>query len=522
MATGASTCDLAVILIDARHGVQVQTRRHSYIVRLLGIKHVVVAINKMDIVDWSEERFEEIRADYANFAAKLGLEDVRFLPMSALLGDNVVDPSEHMPWYNGPTLMHVLENVHIGGDRNLRDFRLPVQWVNRPNLDFRGFAGQVASGTIRPGEAIQVMPSGKTTTIKEVLGPDGPVEEAFTPMSVTLTFNDEIDASRGDTIVHAEASPTITNAFEAMLVWMHEEELSPGREYVIKHGPNRTYGTVDRIINRVDVNTLDEHDASRLALNEIARVAIRTSAPMVLDDYENNRGTGAFVIIDRLTNVTVGAGMIRLTGQTTSAHWETEPGAILAHQGSSVSPEERRNRFGHGAATILFTGLTGAGKTTLALELERLLFERNVHAAVLDGQAMRMGLNRDLGFSAADRSENLRRSMELARLMNSVGTICLAAFVAPEDRAREAAKELIGNDRFLLVHLSTPLEVCKDRDASGLYERHQDGLHASIPGVTQPYENPNDADLKIDTSTTSTTDAGEQVISLLKSHNIID
>ena len=232
----------------------------------------------MDIVDWSEERFEEIRADYANFAAKLGLEDVRFLPMSALLGDNVVDPSEHMPWYNGPTLMHVLENVHIGGDRNLRDFRLPVQWVNRPNLDFRGFAGQVASGTIRPGEAIQVMPSGKTTTIKEVLGPDGPVEEAFTPMSVTLTFNDEIDASRGDTIVHAEASPTITNAFEAMLVWMHEEELSPGREYVIKHGPNRTYGTVDRIINRVDVNTLDEHDASRLALNEIARVAIRTSA----------------------------------------------------------------------------------------------------------------------------------------------------------------------------------------------------------------------------------------------------
>ena len=329
MATGASTCDLAVILIDARHGVQVQTRRHSYIVRLLGIKHVVVAINKMDIVDWSEERFEEIRADYANFAAKLGLEDVRFLPMSALLGDNVVDPSEHMPWYNGPTLMHVLENVHIGGDRNLRDFRLPVQWVNRPNLNFRGFAGQVASGTIRPGEAIQVMPSGKTTTIKEVLGPDGPVEEAFTPMSVTLTFNDEIDASRGDTIVHAEASPTITNAFEAMLVWMHEEELSPGREYVIKHGPNRTYGTVDRIINRVDVNTLDEHDASRLALNEIARVAIRTSAPMVLDDYENNRGTGAFVIIDRLTNVTVGAGMIRLTGQTTSAHWETEPGAIL-------------------------------------------------------------------------------------------------------------------------------------------------------------------------------------------------
>ena len=522
MATGASTCDLAVILIDARHGVQVQTRRHSYIVRLLGIKHVVVAINKMDIVDWSEDRFEEIRSEYANFAAKLGLEDVRFLPMSALLGDNVVDPSENMPWYNGPTLMHVLENVHIGGDRNLRDFRFPVQWVNRPNLNFRGFAGQVASGAIRPGESIKVMPSGKSTTIKEVLGPDGPVDEAFTPMSVTLTFDDEIDASRGDTIVHAEASPTITNAFEAMLVWMHEEELSPGREYVIKHGPHRTYGTVDRILHRVDVNSLEEHDATRLELNEIARVAIRTSAPMVLDDYENNRGTGAFVIIDRLTNVTVGAGMIRLTGQTTSAHWETEPGAILAHQGSSVSAEERRTRFGHGAATILLTGLTGSGKTTLALELERLLFERNVHAAVLDGQAMRMGLNRDLGFSAAERSENLRRSMELARMMNSVGTICLAAFVAPEERSREAAKELIGEDRFLLVHLDAPLDVCRARDASGLYERQKSGEHASIPGVTQPYDAPQEPDLRIDTNATSTEDAARQVIALLKDRKLIE
>ncbi|MEE2660805.1 MAG: adenylyl-sulfate kinase, partial [Planctomycetota bacterium] len=431
------------------------------------------------------------------------------------------DPSEHMPWYKGPTLMHVLENVHIGGDRNLRDFRLPVQWVNRPNLNFRGFAGQVASGTIRPGEAIQVMPSGKTTTVKEVLGPDGPLEEAFTPMSVTLTFNDEIDASRGDTIVHAESSPTTTNEFEAMLVWMHEEELSPGREYLIKHGPHRTYGTVDRIINRVDVNTLDEHDASRLELNEIARVAVRTSAPMVLDDYENNRGTGAFVIIDRLTNVTVGAGMIRLTGQTASAHWETEPGAILAHQGSSVSAEERRATFGHGAATVLFTGLTGSGKTTIALELERRLFERNVHAAVLDGQAMRMGLNRDLGFSAAERSENLRRSMELARLMNGVGTICLAAFVAPEDRSRQAAQELIGSDRFILVHLDPPLEVCRDRDGSGLYEKQESGEHASIPGVTQPYEAPETPDLRIDTSLMSSSDAAELVVNLLKERQFI-
>ena len=524
MATGASTADLAIILIDARHGVLVQTKRHSFIVSLLGIKHVVVAINKMDLVDFSQEVYDKIRADYQGFAARLDLPDVHFIPLSALKGDNVVVPSPKMPWYNGPTLMHLLETVYIASDRNLEDFRFPVQNVLRPNLDFRGFSGTIASGIIRKGEEIMALPSRKTSRIKSIVTFDGELEEAFSPQSVTLTLEDEIDISRGDMIVRPGNVPRVEQKFEATVVWMAEEPLVPGKSYWFKQTSKLTPGTISTLRYQIDVNSLHRKDAPTLKLNEIGRCAIMTSQPLCFDGYRRNRATGAFIIIDRLTNGTVGAGMIldRSTSEARHDHWDDAPAAAGLHgERSNVSANERQARFGQKPATLLLTGLTGSGKTTLAYALERRLFDEGRAVVVLDGQNMRRGISKDLGFTADERSENLRRSAEVAKLFNDAGIIVLAAFVAPDEAVRQKAAGTIGRARFLVVHLAAPLDVCRQRDTDGHYELADSGEIAMFPGVSSPYEPPASPDLVLETDKLPVDQCVERILALLSSRGVL-
>ena len=524
MATGASTCDLAVILVDARNGVVTQTRRHGFIVTLLGIKHVLVAVNKMDLMDFSQEVFERIRADYTEFATRLDVPDLHFIPISALRGDNVVDPSPNMPWYRGSTLMGFLDSVYIGSDRNLEDFRFPVQYVNRPNLDFRGFCGTVASGIVRRGDEVMALPSRKTSRVKSIVTLDGELDEAFSPQAVTLTLVDEIDISRGDMIVRPGNMPKLEQRFDAMLVWMAEQPMVPGQQYLFKQTTKMVTGCIDILRYRVDVNTLHRQDAPTLKLNEIGRCAVTLTEPIALDDYRRNRVTGAFIVIDRITNRTLGAGMIlsRVTADQRHDHWDDEPLARTLHgQHSNVTTEERTARFGQQAVTILLTGLTGAGKTSLAYALERRLFDAGHAAAVLDGENMRLGLSRDLGFTAEDRSENLRRSAEIAKLMNDAGLICIGAFVAPSEEVRQRAAQVVGSDRFLVVHLNAPVEVCRRRDQGGQYARADDGSIASFPGVSAPYEAPPDPDLVLPTHEWSVEQCVDRILGLLQQKQIL-
>ena len=502
MATGASTSDLAIILVDARHGVVTQTRRHSFIISLLGIKHVLVAVNKMDLVDFDEQVFDHIRADYAEFAARLDLPDLQFMPISALFGDNIVDPSTNMPWYGGPTLMRFLDTVYIGSDRNLEDFRFPVQYVNRPNLDFRGFCGTIASGIVRRNDEVMVLPSRRTSRVKSIVTFDGELEEAFSDQSVTLTLEDEIDVSRGDMIVRPGNVPHLQQKFDAMVVWMHDEQMIPGNTYLFKQAAKSVTGTIDTLRYEVDVNTLHRVNSPTLRLNEIGRCSVSLSEPVCFDSYRRNRATGAFIVIDRITNATLAAGMIvdRRTGDERRDHWDDEPQASHLHtEVSRVTSAEREARYGQRAVTILLTGLTGSGKTTIALAFERRLFELGRSATVLDGQNMRQGISRDLGFSAEDRSENLRRSAEVARLINDAGLICIGAFVAPSEDVRRKAAQVVGEDRFLVVHLAAPVEVCRERDTEGQYERADSGEIANFPGVSSPYEEPVKPDLVLPT-----------------------
>ena len=523
MATGASTADLAIILIDARHGVLPQTKRHSFIVSLLGIKHVIVAVNKMDIVDYSQEVFEKIRRDYVDFASRLDLPDVHFMPISALKGDNVVTNSEKMPWYQGRPLMPLLETVYIGSDRNMEDFRFPVQYVTRPNLDFRGFAGTIASGIIRKGDEIVTLPSRKKSRVKSIVTFDGELEEAFAPQSVTLTLEDEIDSSRGDMIVRAGNLPKVEQKFEAMVVWMDENALVPGKEYLFKQTSKVTPGRVASLRYRVDINSLHREPAPTLALNEIGRCGITLAAPIAHDAYRRNRSTGAFIIIDRVTNTTVGAGMILdREPEEGAAHWDDEPAAEgLAVSASEVTAEERQARFGQQPVTVLLTGLTGSGKSTVARALERKLFDDGRAVMVLDGETMRMGISRDLGFSASERSENLRRSIEVARLANDAGLIVLAAFVAPDEETRQKAASLVGPERFLTVHLASPVEVCRKRDTKGQYAKADAGELANFPGVSAAYEPPAAADLVLPTDELPVARCVEAIIELLEQRGIL-
>jgi bifunctional enzyme CysN/CysC len=521
MATGASTADLAIILVDARHGVLTQTKRHSFIVSLLGIKHIVVAINKMDIVGYDQAVFERIRDDYTGFASRLELPDVHFMPISALKGDNVVVPSPNMPWYTGSPLMPLLETVYIGSDRNLEDFRFPVQLVLRPNLDFRGFAGTIASGIVRKGDEIVSLPSRKKSRVKSIVTFDGELDEAFAPQSVTLTLEDEIDSSRGDMLVRPGNVPRVDHRFDAMLVWMSEEPLVPGRQYLFKQTSKVIPGAVSTLRYRVDINTLHRQPAPTLSLNEIGRCGITLTGPIAHDAYRRNRTTGAFIMIDRLTNATVAAGMIidREADDELQDDWGS--GETAADQHGGVSMAEREARFGQKPATVLLTGLTGSGKTTIARAVERRLFDLGRAVVVLDGTAMRQGISKDLGFSSRERSENLRRSAEAAHLFNDAGVICLAAFVAPDEAVRQKAAERIGRDRFLVVHLAAPVDVCRQRDTDGHYTQADSGEIANFPGVSAAYEPPVNPDLVVPTHEWPVAKCVDAVIGLLESRGII-
>jgi bifunctional enzyme CysN/CysC len=537
MATGASTADLAVILIDARYGILDQTRRHSFIASLLGIKHLIVAINKMDLVDFEKSTYDRIRKEFSDFAARLNVNDIHFIPISALLGDNVVNRSEKTPWFQGRPLLSMLESVHIASDRNYIDFRLPIQAVIRPNLNFRGYQGTMASGVIRVGDTIMAMPSGKTSQVERIVTFDGDLPQAFPPQAVTLTLTDEIDISRGDILVRPKNVPRSERLFEAMVVWMSEIPLRRGRSYMLKVGTQMVPAEARDVRYRIDVNTLQQVQTSDIdgepgiELNEVGRVLFEANRTILFDPYRKNRATGSFVVIDRVTNVTVAAGMI--LDRHASELVRTEQSRTQSRQAllnaveSQVDHEARQERYGHQAATVWLTGLPRSGKSTIAYALEKRLWALNCAVHVLDGVNMRLGLSKDLDFSADDRSESSRRAAETARLFNDAGMLTIAAFVSPYGADRERARERIGDDRFIEVWLKASVEECERRDAllhpdgQGLFARAQAGQIKSFTGVSAPYEAPTQAALVIDTDTTQPQDAVAAIVSLLRERGLI-
>ncbi len=515
MATGASTADLAILLVDALKGVSLQTRRHAFIVSLLGIKQVVLAINKMDLVDFDPSVFEQIRADFEQFAADLQLARTWAIPLSALDGDNVVCRSERTPWYDGLPLLEQLNHVPLHEHDPDGELRFPVQWVNRPDASFRGFSGTVASGTLRVGDPITVLPSGKSSRVQRIVTMDGDLGEAGPTESVTVTLADEVDVARGDMFVNGEHQLAVSSRADATLLWMSESALVPGKQYWLKQTSRRTSCEVQTIHYQVDVNTLKRSAAASLSLNEIGCCRLRLHDPILFDAYSKNRTTGSFILVDRISHETVAAGMLldAKAEPTAAGHWDAAT-SLLRPQAvkSLISAEQRAERFGHKPLTILITGLSCSGKTSIALELEKRMFARGDCVIMLDGQTMRLGISRDLGFTAEERSENLRRAAEIAKCINDSGQRCIAAFVAPSRWVREKAKQLIGEHRFLHVHLSTSVDTCRQRDSSGQYLAADRGEITSFPGVTFEYESPTDADLTFDTSRMSVDQVVDEII----------
>ncbi len=535
MVTGASTADLAIVLVDARKGIVAQSKRHAFISSLLGIPHVVVCVNKMDLVDYSEEVFDQIVEEFDRFAARLELPDVTFIPISALLGDNVVERSQSMPWYQGPPLLYHLEHVHIASDRNLIDVRFPVQWVIRPQAgggggrdevgDYRGYAGQVAGGIMRPGDEVVVLPGGQRSTIAGIDTFDGPVDEAFPPMSVAVRLSDDIDVSRGSTIVRTHNQPTVSNRFEALLCWMSEQPLQRGRRYVVKHTTRTAMvGGVD-VRYRIDVETLRrDEQVQTLELNDLARVHLELSSPLVFDSYRRNRLTGSLIVIDEATNDTVAAGVILDTEVEEPGERATrERSPNVRWQGSRVSRERRWRELGHGGATLWFTGLPGAGKSTVAAAVEERLLEMGRAAFLLDGDNLRHGLNGDLGFDEQARTENVRRTAHVARLLAESGTVALVSLVSPYAADRRTAASLHAADEldFLEVFVDAPLELCEQRDPKGLYARARAGELSGLTGVGAPYEPPENPDLTLGSGGESVAQEVERVMALLSSRGIV-
>ncbi len=515
MATGASTAHLAIILIDARHGVLTQSRRHGFIASLLGIRHLVVCVNKMDLVGYDPAVFERIRDEYAEFTSKFQIPDMLYVPISALLGDNVVTRSVNMPWYEGVTLLSHLEHVEIGGDRNLIDFRFPVQLVNRPNQDFRGFCGQVASGVVRVGDEVMVRSSGKRTRVKSIVTFEGEQPSAVAGQSTTLCLADEIDNSRGDLLCHPNNMPHYTREAEAMLVWMSDSPMRPGQSYLFKHTTCMLRGVVSTLRYRVDPDTLHRQEAGTLGLNEIGRVGIEVFRPIAWDAYAHNRVTGAFVIIDAQTHATLGAGMLidRLVQHEARP---PAPAGSIRREASLVSAATRAKLAGvRQPFTVWLTGLSGSGKSTLAKLLERRLIDAQSLAYVFDGDNIRLGLNRDLGFTEQDRAENIRRIAEVAALFNDAGLVVIAAFISPYAADRATARAIIGDERFIEIFVDTPLAVCEARDVKGLYKRARSGEIPSFTGITAPYEAPVHPTLRIDTTQSTPEAAVESILAVL-------
>ncbi|WP_374764245.1 sulfate adenylyltransferase subunit CysN [Yunchengibacter salinarum] len=512
MATGASTADLAVLLVDARQGVLTQTRRHSFITSLLGIRNVVLAVNKMDLVDYDQTRFDEIEADYRAFAHTLGFTDITCIPISALEGDNIVTPSANMPWYQGPTLMHHLESVQVATDRTDKPFRMPVQWVNRPNLDFRGFAGTIASGTVAPGSRVKVVPGGQESTVERIVTYDGDKDSAIQDQAVTLTLTDEIDVSRGDVLCDAGAPCETADQFEARLIWMSDDALLPGRPYIIKTANRQVSGVVSDLKYKINVNTLEHSAAKHLDLNEIGVCNLALGADIAFDPYDDSPVTGAFIVIDRMTNNTVGAGMIDFAlRRASNIHW----------QALDVNKSERARAKHQYPAVLWFTGLSGSGKSTLANLLEKRLHASGKHTYVLDGDNVRHGLNNDLGFTDADRVENIRRVGEVARLMVDAGLIVMTSFISPFRAERRMVREMMGEQEFVEVFVDTPIEVCAERDPKGLYKKAKEGKIKNFTGYDSPYEAPEQPDLHIRTDGRDPEACVDEVLDWLESRGYL-
>jgi bifunctional enzyme CysN/CysC len=512
MVTGASTADLAVILIDARKGVLTQTRRHSYLVSLIGIRHIVLAINKMDLVDFSQDRFDSILKDYRAFAKQIGLESIVAIPLSALRGDNITELSAKTPWYQGRTLMGHLETVALDDHSHSAPFRLPVQWVNRPNQDFRGFSGIVASGTVRRGDGLRVLPSGQESTVTRIVTLDGDLAEAVADQSVTIVLQDEIDVSRGNVLAKVDALPAVADQFEVTIIWMAEEQLQPGRAYWIKVGTRAAVATVTDIKHKVNVNTLEQLTAKTLKLNEIGVGNLSLDQAIAFDPYTENRDTGGFILIDRLTNVTVGAGLIHhALRRAQNIHWQTIDVNKQAH--AAIKNQK--------ACVLWFTGLSGAGKSTIANLVEKRLHSMGHHTFLLDGDNVRHGLNRDLGFTDADRVENIRRVGEVSKLMVEAGLIVLVSFISPFRAERRMARALVEAGEFIEVFIDTPLAVAEARDPKGLYKKARRGEIKHFTGIDSEYERPENPEVTIGTTMDAPEDAADRIVRHLADRDMI-
>ena len=507
MVTGASTADVAIILIDGRKGVLTQTRRHSYLVSLIGIRHVVLAINKLDMVGYSKEIYDKIDADYRAFASQIGLQSIVTIPMSALKGDNITEPSANTPWYQGPTLMGYLETVQVedAADQS-GPFRMPVQWVNRPNLDFRGYAGIVVGGSVKRGNRLRVLPSGKESRVARIVTREGDLEEAVSGQSITITLEDEIDISRGDILATIDAPARVADQFEATIVWMSDEPMLPGRPYLLKIGTKTVTATSATPKYKVNVNTLEHLAAKTLDLNEIGVCNLSFDQPIAFDPYKENRDTGGFIMIDRLTNNTVGAGLLHFAlRRSQNIHW----------QAIDVNKQAHATLKGQKPCVLWFTGLSGAGKSTIANLVEKKLHALGKHTYLLDGDNVRHGLNKDLGFSEADRVENIRRVGEVAKLMVDAGQIVLVSFISPFRSERRMSRELVEQGEFFEVFVDTPISVAEQRDPKGLYKKARRGELTNFTGIDSPYEPPENPEIRIDTTACSPEEAAELIVSHL-------
>ena len=504
MVTGASTADLAVILIDARKGVLTQTRRHSYLAHLIGIKNLVLAVNKMDLIGYDQAKYDAIVADYTAFATSIGIQAFTPMPISGFKGDNITDPSPNTPWYTGPTLMQHLETVEVGVSADqAKPLRMAVQWVNRPNLDFRGFSGQINSGSVKPGDAIRVLPGGKTSTISKITTLDGELSEAVAGQSVTLSFADEIDCSRGNVIAAADAPPEVSDQFESTIVWMDDEPLIVGRAYWLKLGTQLVSATVQQPKYQVNVNTMEHLAAKTLELNAIGVAELSTDRPIVFEPYEANHTLGGFILIDKITNATVAAGMLHFSlRRAQNVHW----------QATDITREAHASLKNQKAKVLWFTGLSGSGKSTIANEVEKSLALMNRHTFLLDGDNIRHGLNKDLGFTEADRIENIRRVGEVAKLMADAGLIVLTAFISPFRAERDLVRAMLPEGEFVEIFVDTPLEVAEARDVKGLYKKARAGELKNFTGIDSPYEPPLQPQIRVNTVEMTPAQAAEHII----------